>query len=127
LASSAELEARLLGRYLLGKDPNERAIALYRSAIIVEVSAQAKERSWRMAMRRPWLIGPLDAGLALLQPTALLRERIWVMSAILEACPEYYEDFAPQHGVRALVSACWAGVRAAANGALGLSLAWFLL
>jgi hypothetical protein len=48
------------------------------------------------ARRRPWSIGLLDAAAALLDPGGLLRCKVLVMSALLEATPAHADDFLPR-------------------------------
>ena len=45
--------------------------------------------------RRPWSVGSLDGAAALLDPGGLLRSKVLVMSALLEATPGHADDFLP--------------------------------
>ena len=46
-------------------------------------------------MRHVWALGPLDAISALRRPKSILRAKLLLMSAILEARPEFSEKFLP--------------------------------
>ncbi len=70
--------------------------------------------------RHPWSIGLIDGGLALRRPGSAVRAKLLVMSAILEATPDYAPDFLPaaRSPLYALYVA-WVAVRAGGRGVIG--------
>lgn len=118
--ASPRLEGRLLGRYLLGREPNERVLGVYvRAEAYLEKLDDSSSRLLNLALRYPRLLSAIDGRLAMVRPESPLRARILAMSAILETSPEYYADFAPRAGLRSGLAAFWAGVRLVASGVLG--------
>jgi hypothetical protein len=92
-------EARIFARYLVGRVPPPSLVARYREAtrIIWPTHAPVDHDPLLTFVRRhPWSLGPLDAATSLLQPGAALRARILTMAAILEASPEFADDFLPR-------------------------------
>lgn len=91
-------DANLIGHYLLNQEPSHFAITLYGIAIQkhhVLLDSQ-DQKLWNFMIRHPWAIGWIDSGLALLKPHSAVRQRVFVMLAILECLPEYYNLFTPQ-------------------------------
>lgn len=91
-------EAETLGRYLLGKYPDEKSIALYCEAMAVKpVTLNAREEKlFRFLLRNPWSAGMIDSALAFSRNKSAVRRKILFMSAILETRPQYAELFLPQ-------------------------------
>jgi len=117
---SPRLEARLLGRYLLGGEPHERILEVYvRAEAYLEELDDSSSRLLSLALRHPWLLSAIDGRLAMVRSDSPLRARILAMSAILETSPEYYADFAPRAGLRSGLAAFGAGARLVASAALG--------
>jgi hypothetical protein len=118
---NAAHEAKVFGRYLLGGiNPDSKSIDLYLKAAAMQKydTASAREQKiLHLALRRPWLIGLLDSALALSKSESLLRQKLLLMSAILETRPQYAALFLPKQrsflylfyvgivGVRAVVKA----------------------
>ncbi len=96
--SDAESEARTFGRYLLGRDVAEEAVALYvRAAPALDRSAEPRDEAIAAYARaHPWALGALDGALALTRPRALLRRKLLLMAAILETQPRYCDEFLPR-------------------------------
>ena len=46
--------------------------------------------------RHPWSVSLLDAACGLLRPAGLLRSKLLIMAAILEASPAHAADFLPR-------------------------------
>jgi hypothetical protein len=78
----------------------------------------------------PWTIGPLDAGLALVDPESPVRFRLCLMMAVLEASPAHCPRFLPApYPKAALLGLALRMAAAAARSALGLAMVrtWGLL
>jgi hypothetical protein len=73
--------------------------------------------------RHRWSIGFVDAGLAVSRPDSVVRTRLLVLSAILEASPELADMFlpTPKPAIYAAYAAL-VGLRAALKAAIGLVL-----
>lgn len=82
-----------------------------------------------LARRRPWAVTPLDAACGILRPRDPLRQRLLLLTAILEASPEYADHFLPRRlswfGLFVLLPArvALAGLRAVVGIALLLTVA----
>ncbi|MDB5184913.1 MAG: hypothetical protein JWN38_721 [Candidatus Saccharibacteria bacterium] len=90
------LQAQRFAQYLVHADPTPHAIQLYRQALAQKVPLDAKDtRLLALVDRHPSLLGLVDAALPLLKPYSEVRRRLYLMLAILEASPEYYQSFVP--------------------------------
>ncbi|MGA8533236.1 MAG: hypothetical protein WB615_03920 [Candidatus Tumulicola sp.] len=119
-------EAEVFGRYVVGSAIDEPVRVRYRRALR-DLSYDTDDAITRFAVNRPWSIAALDGGLALTQPSALLRRRLSLMAAILETRPEYSEAFLPRNRSRRdALGVAYAVARAALTGALGLLLLRFI-
>jgi len=97
--AALEAEARIFGRYLVDGTPEPAVVARYCAASHALWPAPPGARDAALldfVRRRPWSVGPLDAAAALLDPGGLLRSKILVMSALLEATPTHADDFLPR-------------------------------
>jgi hypothetical protein len=121
-------EAVRFGRYLLGRPPAAHLVARYVDAIErLELRPDARDRRLLAFVRRhPRALGFVDGGLALRHPGSVVRGRLLVMAAILEADPANADRFLPAAGGhRSLPEVAIAGVRAGVRTAVGLVLlAW---
>lgn len=118
-------EARIYCRYLLRVEMDDASCALYLRALErVPVECDRRDASiCRAAVRYPFLLGPLDAALALRRPTAPLRRKLTLMAAILETQPAYARRFLLQERAPCPVAYLAAtAVRAVARACLGLVL-----
>jgi hypothetical protein len=118
-------EALVFGRYLLQRQPDNCSLALYEQAVakLSLVLTPEDEQLLQFMLRRPWSIGLIDAGLALLNPHSQVRRKIFVMLAILETQPQYAHLFLPQaRGFSYFLSILWIGFRASGKAALGILL-----
>lgn len=115
-------EARIFGRYLVGRTPPPELVARFCEASGTLFSAEppaADAALVAFARRHPWSVGFLDGACALLRPSGLLRGKLLVMSAILETSPAFADEFLPRSLpplgllVRVAVSGTAAVVRAA--------------
>ncbi|MDK2973185.1 MAG: hypothetical protein PWP23_2940 [Candidatus Sumerlaeota bacterium] len=95
--SANDREFALLARYLIGSVPPARFRARYESgcrALFGDPAAHSA--ALRLALRRPALLPLLDAGCALRRREDPLRQRLLLLTAILEASPEYADVFLPR-------------------------------
>jgi hypothetical protein len=122
-----ELEARCFARYLLGREleghPLEQAfVERYARALaaLAEEPGQA-DPVLEMARRAPWLLPFLDAGAALFARQTPLRRRLLIMTAILEASPDFVGHFMIEEATLGSVSKALlsAGIRTALTAPIG--------
>jgi hypothetical protein len=91
-------EARILGRYLLGRQPTAVLSARYAEAdrTVGDRGPNALDRRiLAFGLAWPWSLASLDAACALLRPQSLLREKLIRLAAVLEASPEFADEFLP--------------------------------
>lgn len=91
-------EAEIYGRYLIRKPLAPLVSELYSKSMAsqtIAVSPQDKALL-EFIRRHPWSIGLIDAGLSLVNPNSEVRRRLYTIFSILEAIPEYAEDFLPR-------------------------------
>jgi hypothetical protein len=124
-ASTLDLEARVFGRYLIGRVPPAELVERYRAAnrVLFPSPAPAAEAAVvRFARRHPWSVSLLDGAVGLRRPGSLLRNKILVMAAILEASPTFAEVFLPPAAgpVSLVLRVAWLGALAIARAALGM-------
>jgi hypothetical protein len=103
-AATLEAEACLLAKYMVGRAPSRDFIDRYREANGVLLGQPVCDRDAALvtfARRHPWSIPFLDAACGLLRPRSLLRMKILIMSAVLEASPEFADEFLPRDTGRA--------------------------
>jgi hypothetical protein len=88
-------EAQIISNYLIGRLIDEKEKTLYKRGIVEKKISltSGDERLWRLMLRSELLFPAIDSGLALLQPTCPIRERICVMLAILETHPSFTNYF----------------------------------
>lgn len=94
-----DAEAALFARYLVGRAPDAEVVRRYRDAcrtLWPEPPAPGDAARLAFVRRHPWSVGALDAAAALLDPAGLLRSRVLVTAAILEATTEHADDFLPR-------------------------------
>lgn len=97
--SLLEAEARIFGRYLVGRTPAPELVARYcdaSRALWQDAPSRGDAQRLAFVRRHPWSVGLLDAAAALLDPTGQLRSKVLVMAAILETTPDHADDFLPQ-------------------------------
>lgn len=120
-------EGRVFGRYVLGVEPPDAVVARYVDAsrtLFPDPPAREDAAVVAFARRHPWSVGCLDGAVALRHPSALLRSKLLVMSAICEASPGPGQIFLPRVvGVAELIARVGiAGVTAVLQALLGLVL-----
>jgi hypothetical protein len=121
----AVTEAERFSRYLAGAPASTAIAARYADALAAggPPLRPRDELLLRFALTRPRGLGLLDAGLALTDPDAELRRRLYLMFAILEASPEHHERFLPvDRGPLYPFAVAFAGVRGAVKAILGVVL-----
>lgn len=95
-AHDLEQEAKTLTNYLTGTIPSAHVSQLYSTALQANTPTDistGEQKAMRFAFRHPRFLGAIDGALALTNPNAELRRRIYYMFAILETTPEHAEIF----------------------------------
>lgn len=108
-------EALVFARYLAGSVPDERTVTLYMKAMkLRQVHLSARDdRIIRFVLRHRWALGFVDSALALNEPRSALRQKLLVMTAILETRPALADLFLPrERSVLYWFAAGWIGFRA---------------
>jgi hypothetical protein len=115
-------EGERFGRYLIGDSVPTVLVDRYVSAMrSMGLVADGRDRRLLgLVERHPGLLGVVDGGLALRRPGSVIRTKLLVMSAILEATPDYASAFLPARRSRIyIVYAGLVGVRAGCKGLVG--------
>ena len=118
-------EAQVIATYLLGKKANGQVINLYQQAMqVLELNYINKDRKiLQLLMKRRYLLPYLDAGLAILRPNSVVRQKILVMSAIIETQYQYASLFLNQKlSCFYLFTIAWVGTRSILKAILGIIL-----
>ena len=95
-------EAARFGRYLVGGAPSEELVERYARAhahVLREPATPADQAVLAFVRAHPWSLPLLDAGTALVRGAPLLRRKLLVMMAILEATPEHAARTLPVDGI----------------------------
>ena len=128
-AADLRREAVWFARYLIEAVPSEAMVDRYvrGNAKVLHEPPTADDASvLAFVHRHPWSLGLLDAGTAFRRDAPLLRRKLVVMMAILEATPTYIAETAPVEGAGIPVIV-WrlgrAGAKAAVKLAVGTALA----
>jgi hypothetical protein len=90
-------QAAIFSQYIIGESADDSITFLFAKDIQTKkVTLDKKDAAvLQMILRHPWTVGMVDAGLALLRPHSEVRRRIYVMFALLEASPKYWQYFLP--------------------------------
>lgn len=117
-------EARILGLYLIGREPPVALATRYAAAARTVGNPKPSAvdcRILKLALDWPFFLGPLDAACALLRPRSMLREKLIRLAAVLEASPDFADDFLPQSPgvVFTLVRLGWIGTACVAEFFVG--------
>ncbi len=93
-----ELEADQIAFHVVGRRAGEREKVLYSQAMgILKPSLNERETVlWESMLRSRLRMAWADAGLALVRPSSVLRRKLLVMVAILEASPDFADQFLPR-------------------------------
>ena len=128
-SDAGDLDDRLatsIAGWLIGEPPTPEEIARWRHAVELRGVAivSARDRAlWDLIHRSPSLIGPVDAGLALVDPNSPVRHRLYLMLAILEASPAHVSRFiAGDESIGTLLGLIPRGVAAAFRSLFGFVL-----
>jgi hypothetical protein len=92
-------ECKIITHYLVGRWPEEDLVLRYVEANQILLAGRADpidESILAFIRRRPRSLPYLDAALALLRRQAILRDKILLMLAILEATPQFTSAFLPE-------------------------------
>ncbi|HVX58663.1 MAG TPA: hypothetical protein VG964_02910 [Candidatus Saccharimonadales bacterium] len=91
-------QAEIFCHYLTGRRVTDKAVRDFSEAMARTASTLSShdEKLVRFAVKHPWSVGYLDGALALVEPEAELRRRLYFMFSILEASPDYHAEFLPQ-------------------------------
>lgn len=120
-AGDLRQEAAALSRYLAGDGVPASALALYEEGCrrLFAGAARAEDDPGLLAfgVRHPWSLPLLDAACGLLRPRCSLRQRLFLMLAVLETTPQLAGMFLPSEARRPRVRVA-AGVAARGAGAL---------
>lgn len=118
-----EQEARTFTHYLIHRDANTPAIQLYKDAMSTSQPDSSDQKLLNVMVSHPRFIGLIDAGLVFHNDASEARRRLYVMLAILEANPEYYDFFLTKKRSPWYVLAVgYCGARAIIKAGLGLIL-----
>ena len=123
--SALALEARVFTRYLVRQAPPAELVDRYREAnrmLFADPVPPADAAIVRFVRRHPWSVSVLDAAVGLRRPGSLLRNKILVMAAILEASPTFADEFLPPtpRPVALVLRVLWFGTLAVVRAALGM-------
>ncbi len=94
-----EIEGRVFGRYLVGRTPSDTLVERYCEAnrtLFATPPADHDAAVIAFARRHSWSVGLLDAAAGLLRAGGPLRSKLLILAAILEASPDFSEDFLPR-------------------------------
>ena len=99
-AEKYKKEAQIFGKYLIGVSTNDASTLLYLKAIEARMlSCEGRDKKLeQFILKFPFWIGFVDAALALTCKQSVLRKKIFVMLAVLEASTEYTKFFLAKKG-----------------------------
>ncbi len=107
--TTSEQEGLLLARYLLrASDVPRDALERFETGCeaLFGAGSNAEDLAFcRFVTRRPWSLPYLDAALGILKPQTLLRKKLFLMLAVLEAMPQNVAAFTPRPAPIAVVIA----------------------
>ncbi|HJQ82702.1 MAG TPA: hypothetical protein VKA21_01395 [Candidatus Binatia bacterium] len=91
-----EIEAHAFARHLVGRTPPPELVARYCDAsalLFPGPDAPVDAAVLGFVRRHPWSVSFLEPAAGFLRPGGLLRNKVLVMSAILEASPAFADEF----------------------------------
>lgn len=92
-------EGEILSRYLVDESVSQNFLERYIRAngiLFPDVPGQREDPVVFFVCRYPWSLPFLDAVLGILHPQAVLRKKLLLMVALLEAAPDYTNYFIPE-------------------------------
>jgi NADH dehydrogenase len=109
-------EARLFAHYLLSVEADADICRRYATATSA-LFADAIDGDVAFVRRHPWSLPLVDAATALLRPRSQVRQRVFLMAALLETSPRYAEFFLspPPRRVRLLFGLARRGLSSSAK------------
>jgi NADH dehydrogenase len=115
-------EAQVLSEHLLGRAASSELCRRYCEACHQLLGA---ETARKIVGSRRWAVGLFDARDGLLDSGSLLRQKLLIMAAILEASPDFADEFLtiPRSRVAAWSALFWSGARAGLKAVFGIPLA----
>lgn len=123
MTDTAKLEAQAFARYLVKKPPTAGVIKLYERGARRNKPEKSDAKLLAFVRSNPRMTGLIDAGLVFYRPHSEVRRRIYVMLAVLEASPEYHDDFLPKRRTPFYVFfVAFSGLRAIVKSLCGLAL-----
>ena len=115
-------EAELISSYLLNRFPGNREKNIYSQAMHkFDLHFNVYENAlWNAMMNSKYHMAYIDAGLAISNPTNIVRRKIYTMLAILEASPDFTDyflskKFSSLYLINILITGVKAGMKAAAG------------
>jgi hypothetical protein len=119
-----EIEATVFARYLIGCNLPSHLVKRYIDAcrMALPPAEGDDENIVRLAIEHPLLLPSLDAVTALRRPKSRLRQKLLLMSAILEASPDFTDRFLPERSslVRLALLTVSCGLKSACKVAVGM-------
>jgi len=114
-----EIEAKILGRYIIKENINDIAISRYIQGI--EKLGYVQDNALVIkAIETPFLLPYIDAGLALTNKKHLLQKKLLLMFSVLETMPEYSSKFLSRsHSFFYLFVFFWIGTKGVIKALLG--------
>ena len=109
-------EARLFSRYLVGREAPPEVLRRYVEALArlpLEPQHPADRGLLHFVRRNPWSLPLLDAAVGVARRDSMLRARLLLMLALVEATVEFSDDFLPRRRA-------WPAVVARVAGSAGI-------
>ncbi len=118
-------QAEIYCKYLIGKKPNSKAVALFEDAMKkMDFKADSKDKKIEnLVYKFPFLLPSIDGGLALVRKNSIVRKKAFTMLAILETIPEFCDMFlSKKQGILYFTVIAFVGARSVLRGAVGVIL-----
>ena len=117
-------EATLFAKYLLDVEPSEALVSRYIAAHDALPGLGADSRELRFVRQHAWALPFLDAAIGFWCRDSVVRGKMLVMAAILEATPGSAEFFlaSPSSPARVLLDCAWQATRALVKLVIGIPL-----
>jgi hypothetical protein len=124
---SAETEARAISRYLVGRECAPAMIERYEKGRALITGMPGNDAVTGFAFQHPWSLPFLDAAAAVARGGEVLRARVLLMAAVLEASPDFATEFLPREVGRGHLLMELAGNSLAAGARLAIGVPLLLL